>query len=142
MGATLVAAEGQRENVRNEPVTVYAMQYRVRGINFGELTVGTKDKIKCAMQELISLANGLEDEDVSINLRAGSLIIDATADMHAGVTMALLPFVATPAATTINILHSLSRLQESKTHEKKSFFTKEMKDSKIFTPVVLIDIYE
>ena len=53
----------------------------MRSIDYNELTDELKAKIQFDMQELISLANGLEDDDVQISLRPGSLIIDATVNM-------------------------------------------------------------
>ena len=47
------------------------------------------------MQELISLANGIDEEDVEITLRQGSLIIDATVSMP---TAAGIPAVPTGRA--------------------------------------------
>ena len=69
------------DNIARSPITPYQIQYRARGLYMRDLDEDTQERSRMAMQELVSLANGLEDEDVEVTLRQGSLIIDAKVHM-------------------------------------------------------------
>ena len=60
------------DNIARSPVTVFQMQYRAHGLEPRDLDENTRASITIAIEELMSLANGLNDEDVDIGTRQGS----------------------------------------------------------------------
>merc|ERR1711884_260010 len=66
-----------------EPVITYMMQFRAKGLDYNKLTEPEREAVIGTMKELIALTNGLDDDDVDITLRQGSLIIDARVNMPA-----------------------------------------------------------
>ena len=64
--------------------TTFLVQYRVRNADLSSRSTGTQKSIRLAMRELLGPSHGLDDEDIEITLRQGSLIVDARIQMPGG----------------------------------------------------------
>ena len=83
--AHIINQHVNNDNIARSPVTIHQMQYKARGLELYNMDEETRARSTLAMQEIISLANGLDDGDVEIHLRQGSRIIDAKASMPTSV---------------------------------------------------------
>ena len=76
--------EGAGEGEKQNNCTVFLVQYRVRSPNLAELSAGQQKAVRLGMRDLLAPINGLDDDDVIILFRQGSLVVDARISMPAG----------------------------------------------------------
>lgn len=79
---------GRRET---EAITKFLVQCRIRNTDLSAVSAGRQKAIRIWMRDLLALVNGLDDKDVEVVLRQGSLVVDARISIRSGSNEPVLP---------------------------------------------------
>ena len=70
---------------------IYLAQYRIVNISYDVVPEEMAEALRTAIAEPIAPTNGLEDEDVTVTLSQGSLVVDARIAMPSEAGRPVLP---------------------------------------------------